>query len=237
MYKVIKRIFDFSFSLIGIIFLVPIFLPIMFILKFTGEGEVFYMQKRMGRNNSFFSIYKFATMLKDSPNIGTGNHTLRNDPRVTKFGKILRITKINELPQILNVLLGSMSIVGPRPLIEKSFHKYPNEVQEIIYSNKPGITGIGSLIFRDEEKLVSVYNAAGGNTFEYYSNYIFPYKSQLEIWYFKNVSFTVDLKILLLTFWSILNNNSNIIYSLFRDIPKKPDILTDEGIKNYFTQK
>ena len=230
MYQVIKRIFDFSISLIGLLFLIPIFLPIMIILKFTGEGEVFYLQKRMGRNNSFFYIYKFATMLKDSPNIGTGTHTLRNDPRVTKFGKILRITKINELPQILNVLFGSMSLVGPRPLIEKSYLKYTKEVQDTIYKNKPGITGLGSLVFRDEEKLVSLYKDTGNDTFEYYSKFIFPYKGQLELWYYNNCSLIVDLKVLFLTFWSMVNSKSNLVQSCFKDIPIKNEMLTIEGI-------
>jgi lipopolysaccharide/colanic/teichoic acid biosynthesis glycosyltransferase len=230
MYLIIKRIFDFSSSLLGLIILIPVFLPIMIILKFTGEGEVFYLQKRMGKDNSFFYIYKFATMLKDSPNIGTGNHTVRNDPRVTEFGKILRITKINELPQILNVLFGSMSLVGPRPLIEKSFYKYSKEVQDIIYKNKPGITGLGSLVFRDEEKLVSAFSDAGGDTFEYYSKYIFPYKGQLESWYRNNISFIVDLKILFLTFWSLVDSKSNLVQSWLKDIPQKPEMLTIEGI-------
>jgi lipopolysaccharide/colanic/teichoic acid biosynthesis glycosyltransferase len=233
MYLIIKRIFDFLFSLVGLVLLTPFFIPIILILKFTGEGEVFYLQKRMGKNNTLFNIYKYATMLKDSPNIGTGNHTVRNDPRVTKFGRLLRISKLNELPQILNVLFGSMSIVGPRPLVEKSFYKYSEEVQNIIYKNKPGITGLGSVVFRDEENLVTAYNDIGGDTYEYYRMYIFPYKGQLETWYFNNISFIVDLKIIYLTFWSIFDSKSDLVQTWFSDIPRKPEMLTKEGILNF----
>ena len=120
MYKILKRSFDLITASVALILFLPVLIPAIIILKFTGEQEVFYFQKRIGYNNRPFMIWKFATMLKNSPNTGTGEITLRNDPRVTKFGKLLRLTKINELPQIINVFLGDMSIVGPRPLMEKN---------------------------------------------------------------------------------------------------------------------
>ena len=122
MYPIIKRIFDFVFALIALIILLPVIIPIIFILMLTGEHEVFYFQKRVGYKKKDFYIWKFATMLKNSPNIGSGIITLRNDPRVTRMGKILRITKINELPQVINVLKGDMSLVGPRPLVKKALN-------------------------------------------------------------------------------------------------------------------
>src|ERR1700712_2110207 len=178
MYRIIKRLIDILLATTALILLSPILIPSIIILLFTGEHEVFYFQKRVGYKNKLFQIWKFATMQKNSPNIGTGEITLRNDPRVTKFGKILRMTKINELPQIINVFKGDMSIVGPRPLMEVSFKLYNPEVQKVIYNSKPGITGIGSIMFRDEEKILS--DAADPKAM--YAA-IYPYKGALEMWY------------------------------------------------------
>ena len=156
-------------------------------------------------------------MQKNSPNIGTGEITLRNDPRVTKFGKLLRMTKINELPQIFNVFKGDMSIVGPRPLMNVSFQLYTPEVRQRIYNVKPGITGIGSLIFRDEEKMVS----EASDPREMY-NAIYPYKAALEIWYQEHLSLYTDTMIIFLTAWSILFPDNRLITKVFKDLPPRP---------------
>ncbi len=148
--------------------------------------------------------------------MGTGHFTLRNDPRVTWFGKILRITKINELPQIINVFKGDMSIVGPRPLLESGFILYPVEIQEKIYNVKPGITGIGSLIFRDEEKLIS----ASVDPIAMYQT-ISPFKGALEMWYQKNASLYTDFMIIFLTAWSIFFPDNTIQNKVFKDLPAK----------------
>jgi len=216
MYKLIKRITDILIASIALIVLSPILIPSIFILSFSGEHKVFYFQKRIGYKNKLFNIWKFATMLLNSPNIGTGEITLRNDPRVTKFGKILRMTKINELPQIFNVLKGDMSIVGPRPLMEVSFKQYPDEVQQKIYNCKPGITGIGSLIFRDEEKMVS--DAPDPRVM--YRN-IYLYKGRLELWYQVHASLYTDFMIIFLTAWSILFPQNNITNKVFKDLPER----------------
>ena len=129
-------------------------------------------------------------MVKNSAKLGHGSLTVRNDPRILPFGKILRSTKLNELPQIFNVIIGNMSIVGPRPQMEVDFLKFPEKIQEIIYDVKPGITGIGSIVFRDEEKWISAYN---GDKHVFYKKYIAPYKGELELWYQKNISFSNDL--------------------------------------------
>ena len=149
MYNFFKRLLDVSVSLIALIILLPIFILIILILRFSSEGEVFYFQERYGIKNSKFKIWKFATMLKNSMNIGSGSITLRNDPRVTKIGSFLRKTKLNELPQIINILKGDISIVGPRPVVTKTFNAYSKNIQSKIYNVKPGLTGIGSIIFRD----------------------------------------------------------------------------------------
>jgi lipopolysaccharide/colanic/teichoic acid biosynthesis glycosyltransferase len=218
MYLLIKRFFDIFFSLLVLIILFPIFFVIVILLRLTGEGEILYGQKRVGFKNNIFDILKFATMLKNSPNIGTGAITLRNDPRVTPMGKFLRKSKINELPQILNIIKGDMSIVGPRPLMPISFEKYSEEVQSKVYNVKPGLTGIGSIIFRDEEKLVSESNLAPE---EYYKQNIFPYKGQLEMWYLQNVSFITDFKIIFITAWSIIFPDNKFATTFFKDIPKR----------------
>ena len=214
MYKFIKRILDILIAGFAFIILSPVLIPVMIILKLTGEHEIFYFQKRLGYKNKPFDIWKFATMLKNSPSIGTGEITLRNDPRVMPFGSFLRKTKINELPQIFNVLKGDMSIVGPRPLMEVSFLQYDQNIQQNIYNVKPGITGIGSLIFRDEEKIVS--DAADPKLM--YSK-IFPFKGELEMWYQKNASVLTDFKIIFLTAWSIIFPENKLATKFFKDLP------------------
>ncbi len=214
----LKRLFDLFIALLFLTITSPIFFVTIIILKFTGEGEVFYLQNRVGFNNKNFKIFKFATMVKNSPNIGTGSLTLRNDPRVLPFGKFLRKSKINEFPQIFNVLLGNMSIVGPRPQMKVDFLVYPEGIRDLIYLTKPGITGLGSIIFRDEEKLIS--NAS--NPKQFYSDKIAPYKGSLEVWYNKNVSFFNDIIIIFLTAWVILFPNTKLTYKILRNIPPKP---------------
>lgn len=216
MYKILKRSFDLIIAAVALILFLPVLIPAIIILKFTGEQEVFYFQKRIGYNNRPFMIWKFATMLKNSPNTGTGEITLRNDPRVTKFGKLLRLTKINELPQIINVFLGDMSIVGPRPLMEVSFKLYTPDVQRVIYNSKPGITGIASLMFRDEEKILSDSNDPKAM----YAA-IYPYKGALEMWYQKHASIYTDSMIVFLTAFSIIFPKNNLVNHIFSDLPKR----------------
>lgn len=218
MYKYIKRFFDFLFSLIALIILSPLLIPIMIILKLTGEHYIFYFQKRIGYKNTYFNIWKFATMLKNSPNIGTGTITLRNDPRLLPLGKFLRKTKINELPQIINVLIGNMSIVGPRPLVDKTFNAYPENIRNKVYDSTPGITGVGSVFFRDEEALIS---ASGRPPHEYYEAVIAPYKGELEMWYNRRKSFYVDFMLIFLTVWVVLFPKSRLMFRIFKDLPQR----------------
>jgi lipopolysaccharide/colanic/teichoic acid biosynthesis glycosyltransferase len=217
-YSAVKRFFDVIVSIIVIVVLSPLLIPIMIALKLTGEGYIFYYQKRIGYRNKYFNIIKFATMLKNSPNMGTGIITLRNDPRVLPLGGFLRKTKINELPQVFNVLLGDMSIVGPRPLVDKTFNAYPEHIRYKIYNCKPGITGIGSVVFRDEEQLIS---AAKMPPAEFYEKQIAPYKGELELWYQQNRGFWVDLMIIFLTVWVVIFPKSKLMYKVFRDLPKR----------------
>ncbi len=216
MYKYFKRFFDVLCSLLAILVLLPFMLPIIILLLLTGEHYIFYRQQRVGYKNKIFYIWKFATMLKNSPNIGTGEITLRKDPRLLPLGNFLRMSKINELPQLINILTGEMSVVGPRPLMPVSFKRYTAQVQEVIYNSKPGLTGIASLIFRDEEALVSNSSLPPA---EFYDTYIFPYKGELELWYLKNMSFITDVKIIFLTAWSIVSPKNELAKKFFPELP------------------
>ena len=111
-----ERFFDILFSGIAILILSPLFIVVILILRFTGEGEIFFLQDRIGKGGNKFKLFKFVTMIKNSPDMGTGTITIKNDPRILPFGKFLRKTKINELPQLLNIFFGDMCIIGPRPL-------------------------------------------------------------------------------------------------------------------------
>ena len=217
MYKLSKRFLDITVSLFSLIILFPLFVIIIIILSLTAEGEVFYFQERIGLNNSKFYIWKFATMLKNSMNIGSGSITLRNDPRVTKIGSFLRKTKINELPQIINILKGDISLVGPRPLVAKTFNAYSKNIQSKIYNVKPGLTGIGSIIFRDEESIISAVKDEDPH--EFYTRVIAPYKGELEMWYQKHNSFILDLQLIFMTAWVILFPKSRLYEKWFKDLP------------------
>jgi len=218
MYNIVKRIIDILISGTTLLILSPVFIIIVFLLLITGEHEVFYFQKRIGLKNKYFDIWKFATMLKNSMNMGTGSITLRNDPRVTAVGKFLRKSKLNEFPQIINVLKGDMSIVGPRPLVDKTFKAYTEDVQSRVYNSKPGITGIGSIVFRDEEKLIS---DSGKDPHTFYVETIAPYKGALEMWYQDNKSTWVDIKLIFFTAWVIIFPKSNLFEKSFKDLPKR----------------
>ena len=163
-------------------------------------------------------MLKFATMLRNSPNMAGGLLTTHGDPRVLPFGRFLRKTKINELPQLFNIFLGDMSIVGPRPLVDKTFDPYPEEVKAKIYSVKPGLTGIGSVVFRDEETILSQSPLPPD---ECYAKVVAPYTGALEMWYLEHIGFLTDWKLIFLTAWVILFPKSRLVESMFRDLPKR----------------
>lgn len=218
MYSIIKRFFDIVFSFAALIMLLPLFIPIIILLLLTGEHEVFYKQERVGYRNKIFRIWKFATMLKNSPNMGSGDVTTRNDPRVTPMGKFLRMSKLNELPQLINILKGDMSFVGPRPLMKAGFDRYSNEMKEKVYRVKPGLTGIGSIVFRDEELIITQSSLP---PHECYRQIILPYKGAVEIWYQQHFSFYTDFMILFLTAWQIVFPKSELVYKVFPSLPAR----------------
>ena len=218
MYKFIKRFFDILFSLLALAILLPVFIPIIFLLLLTGEHEVFFRQERVGYKNSIFRIWKFATMLKNSPNMGHGDMTVRKDPRITPLGRFLRQSKINELPQVFNILTGDMSFVGPRPLMKVGFDRYSDEMKSKVYNAQPGLTGIGSIVFRDEELIITQSKLPPQ---ECYRDVILPYKGALEVWYQQHQHFYTDSMILFLTAWYVVFPKSDLVYKVFTTLPRR----------------
>ena len=219
MYKYVKRSLDFIVSLVVVFLLLPFLLPICIVLRCTAEGEIFYLQERMGFKNHKFRIFKFATMLNNSLNLGTGSITLKDDFRVTRIGKYLRASKINELPQLYNILKGDISIVGPRPVLEQDWLLYPDTVRDKIYDVKPGLTGIGSIVFRDEESILSKINDEDPHV--YFKRVIAPFKGKLEMWYQERRSLLLDFKLILMTAWVILVPTTKLYENWFKDLPKR----------------
>lgn len=202
-----KRLLDLVAAGLLTVLSLPIGLLTAVVLKLTGEGEVFYAQRRVGRNGDRFRLLKFVTMVKNSAKMGTGTVTIPSDPRILPVGRVLRKIKLNELPQLLNVLRGDMSLVGPRPLTPETFACYSPEVQRRIVQVQPGITGIGSIVFRDEERIIAESKLP---TVDCYREEIAPYKGRLELWYIGNRTLWLDLKLLLLTAVAILAPRSRL---------------------------
>jgi lipopolysaccharide/colanic/teichoic acid biosynthesis glycosyltransferase len=212
------RFFDITISLILLILLLPILILICIILSLSGEKEVFYLQKRVGKDLKIFSIIKFATMKKNSPFIGTKTITLKNDPRILPLGNFLRKTKINEIPQLLNVLNGQMSLIGPRPLTKEVFRMYPKKISKIISSVKPGVSGLGSLVFKNEFLLLQKNKYIK----KIYEDKISVYKGKIEYWYVKNFNLFCYIKILILTFFVMLFNKPKLVFIFFSKLPNPP---------------
>ena len=215
------RFFDIIFSGIALLLLSPLLVPIVVILRLTGEGEVFFLQERIGKGGEKFKLFKFATMLKNSPNIGSGTVTMRGDPRVLPVGRFLRKTKINELPQLLNIFFGDMCIIGPRPLTIQTFEVYSESIQRLITEVRPGLSGIGSIIFRGEEEIMHGANAS----VDFYVNVIAPYKGALEEWFVSNRSLYIYFVAIFVTAWTVLIPNTKIAWRVFKDLPEPPSEL------------
>ena len=195
-----KRIFDVLFSLLGIIILSPFYFIISLFILFSGKGGILYNQERVGRNGTIFKVFKFRTMCPDSFSKGALTVGSR-DPRITKFGYYLRKYKLDELPQLFNVLLGDMSLVGPRPEVKKYTDLY-NEEQKKVLSVRPGITDYASIKFRNENVLLS----ATDDPEKLYIDEIMPEKLRLNMVYINENNIFKDIKIIFETFSAIVNN-------------------------------
>lgn len=216
-----QRFFDIVFSSLALIVLSPLLLPIVIVLRLTGEGEVFFLQERVGKDGKLFKLYKFATMLKSSPNIGTGTVTMKGDPRILPAGKFLRKTKINELPQLLNIFLGDMSVVGPRPQAQRCFNAFPIDMQAIIVKVKPGLSGIGPIVFRGEEDILTGH----ADSIDFYDNVIAPYKGQVEAWYVDHQNLFTYFVVIAVTVWVVIFSKSELVWRVFHGLPVPPDEL------------
>ena len=196
-YKIIKRFLDFIFAFLLIILLIPLFLIIGILIKISSKGSIIYIQKRIGKNNTSFSCYKFRTMHpqskyllkkilvknKDFKNQFSETRKIVNDPRITRFGKFLRFSSLDELPQIFNVLIGDMSFIGPRPIVKSEIKKYGKEFRKV-FSIKPGISGL--------------WQVSGRNNLSY------DKRVELDINYSENINFLLDIKIFIKTIVVIL---------------------------------
>ena len=216
-----QRLLDFIFSALALLVLAPLLLPIGLLLRLTGEGEIFFLQNRIGKDGKIFSLYKFATMLKDSPNLGTGTVTAKNDPRILPMGQFLRKSKINELPQLINILRGDMSIVGPRPQTQRCFDAFLPKSQKAIIQVRPGLSGIGSIIFRDEEAMLH----GQADLVHFYDKEIAPYKGALEEWYVANQGLWLYIMLIGLTAWVVIFPKSKAVWKAFPTLPKSPVVL------------
>jgi lipopolysaccharide/colanic/teichoic acid biosynthesis glycosyltransferase len=194
----VKRGFDLIFSTIGILILSPVFLIVAIIIKIDSKGPIYFRQDRVGKNNEVFQIHKFRTMEINSESLG--KLTIGEDKRITNFGRWLRKNKIDELPQLIDVFYGKMSIVGPRPELKEYVDTYPEDIKKKILSVKPGITDYASISMADESLLLASYK----NPQEAYTNNILPKKLGLSTKYVDNNNIFMDLKIIFLTLQKII---------------------------------
>lgn len=194
-----KRCFDFISSFLGLIILSPIIILIILWIKRDSDGPVFFLQQRVGLNGKLFNIFKFRTMIPDAEQKGL-KVTVGTDPRITKSGHFLRKTKLDELPQLLNVFLGQMSIVGPRPEVPEFMNEYSTEIRNKILSVRPGITDLASIEFTNEAEIL----AGSLDPKQKYIDDVMPIKAKFYMDYVDSNNFIGDLKIILLTFKKIL---------------------------------
>lgn len=192
-YLKVKRIIDIIVAVLGLLMLAPVLIVTSFLIKCSSPGPVLFKQERMGLNGKSFKIIKFRSMVVGAENSGR-QITVNNDPGITKLGKYLRKYKIDELPQLYNVLKGEMSLVGPRPEVRRYVDMYSEKQLELL-AVKPGITDYASIEFRNENEILALTD----NPEQVYLEIIMPYKLKLGLRYINDMSLLTDLKIILLT--------------------------------------
>ncbi len=190
----LKRLFDIIFSLLGLIVFFPVFIGIALLIKKEDKGPVFYRGVRTGKNGVSFKMYKFRTMLVNADKIG-GHSTSDDDPRLTKIGKLIREYKLDELPQLINVLKGEMSFVGPRPEVPEEVELYSEEHRRMILSVQPGMTDYSSIKFHNEGEILK----GSDDPHQTFREKIQPEKIRLTLKYVKEHSFWIDLKVIFQT--------------------------------------
>lgn len=200
--RAMKRLFDIFFSLIGLVLLSPLFMLIAILIKMDSSGPVLFRQERIGRNFRPFSIYKFRTMIAEGDKRGL-KITVSGDHRITRIGKLLRRTKLDEFPQLINVLRGEMSLVGPRPELEMYVDLLREDYVEIL-KIRPGITDISSITFRHEEEVLKNQPDPEG----YYRKVLLPEKIRLAREYARTPSLMYDVKLIFRTLHQIVSHSS-----------------------------
>ena len=193
-----KRIFDFLLSSLGLLALSPLFLVVALLIKFDSKGPVFFRQQRVGRHGRVFGIHKFRTMITNSEKFGS-KITVDGDSRITRVGLFLRRYKIDELPQLIDVMRGQMSLVGPRPEVPIYVNAYPPGIRELVLSVRPGITDNASILYRRENSIL----AESENPDRTYVEQILPEKIELYVDYVRTRSFFGDVKIIIITLFMI----------------------------------
>lgn len=221
--KSLTRVFDIFFSGLAMLVLFPFMLPIVIGLKLTGEHDIFYLQERIGKGGKTFKVFKFATMMRNSSSMPGGLVTLKDDPRILPMGKFLRKTKINELPQLINIFIGNMSVIGYRPFVKKHYDLYSDEVKAEINKIVPGLSGIGSVVFRDEEDILHSVE----DTNYVHDKIITPYKGQLECWYVQHRNVANYFKLIFATVVVVLKPESKCWKNWFKELPSVPENLKE----------
>jgi lipopolysaccharide/colanic/teichoic acid biosynthesis glycosyltransferase len=194
-----KRMFDLLLSIFSTVILLPLFPFVALIIKIDSSGDVIFKQHRVGLNGKIFEIYKFRTM-KVISNCYQSKITVGEDSRITHIGRILRKFKLDELPQLINILKGDMSFVGPRPEVPEYVQLYPSQYSIKIFTVRPGLTDYASIRFRDESKLL----ATQFDPIEYYKKHIIRKKLKYAVFYIDHMSFLEDVRIMILTIAAIL---------------------------------
>jgi lipopolysaccharide/colanic/teichoic acid biosynthesis glycosyltransferase len=218
----VKRTLDILCSGTALVVLSPLLFMVAIILRCTGERSVFYLQERIGKGGHPFLLYKFVTMSSDCGKSPHDLLTATHDPRVLPVGRILRATKINELPQLFNVLLGDMSLIGPRPQVKPHFDVYPERVKRQLAKVRPGLSGIGSIVFHNESVLLAT---CGKDHNQCYAEDIAPYKGELEMWYVQHQSMKLDLLLILMTVLVVVSRRGSHCVRWLRDLPRPSSAL------------
>ena len=196
---IIKRIFDIFVSFTLLICLLPLFMVIAILIKIDSRGPIFFRQERVTEYGRVFKIFKFRTMINNADKLGT-QVTVENDSRITKTGNLLRKIRMDEIPQLINILIGDMSFVGTRPEVLKYVNSYSDEMKATLLM-KAGVTSLASIKFKDEDKLLSSCD----NVDEVYIDKILPQKMKYNLEYLENFNFFYDIKLMFKTFLAVIN--------------------------------
>lgn len=229
--ETIKRASDLIISLLLLAFLLPLLLIIALVIRFTSSGPVLYRQKRVGRGNRIFHVYKFRTMVESADQLGP-LITASDDTRVTRIGRFLRNHKIDEFPQLINVIKGDMSLVGPRPQVLRFVDKFPPDKRDIILSVRPGITGPTQMRFRHEEQILEGME----NREIYYIQQILPEKCSMDVEYVRNHSIINDLHLVVQTSLLVLGSVFSPLSSLSKHAPEPYAVVNENPFSGGFSE-